>query len=75
MKHGLHRSSRSPRSPRSPRSLWSLRSQLSLVLCAMTLAASATVVAQGKYPDKPIRVIVPFPPGGINDVVARPILQ
>src|SRR5215213_6332694 len=39
------------------------------VLLALLLAASG-VIAQG-FPDKPVRLIVPFPPGGSNDVVAR----
>ena len=34
------------------------------------LAAASAVAAQG-YPDKPIRFIVTFPPGGSTDVVAR----
>ena len=33
---------------------------------------SSGIAAQG-YPDKPLRLIVPFPPGGSNDVVARVI--
>ncbi|MEI7497172.1 MAG: tripartite tricarboxylate transporter substrate binding protein, partial [Betaproteobacteria bacterium] len=32
------------------------------------------VQAQG-YPNKPIRLIVPFPPGGGNDVIGRIIAQ
>ena len=29
-------------------------------------------VAQSKYPDRPIRLVVPFPPGGGYDAVGRP---
>src|SRR3954470_19212301 len=38
------------------------------------LAWIATASAQS-YPDKPLRMIVPFPPGGGTDLLARPIAQ
>ncbi len=31
--------------------------------------------AQASYPDRPITVVVPFPPGGVADVVGRPVAE
>jgi len=42
----------------------------------LVIAALATPIAQAQapvYPTKPIRLIIPFPPGGSNDVVGRSI--
>ena len=41
---------------------------------AASLAASATAMAQ-PYPSKPVHLIVPFPPGGVTDLVGRIIAQ
>jgi tripartite-type tricarboxylate transporter receptor subunit TctC len=51
-----------------------MASMLSLLLkTAGLLLALTTAVAAQEYPTKPVRVIVPFPPGGVNDTVGRMI--
>jgi tripartite-type tricarboxylate transporter receptor subunit TctC len=47
---------------------------LRCALAALFVAAAGTASAQG-YPNKPVRMIVGFPPGGGTDVVARVIGQ
>jgi tripartite-type tricarboxylate transporter receptor subunit TctC len=37
------------------------------------LLAAASFVAAAAYPEKPIRFIVPYPPGGLTDAVARQV--
>jgi tripartite-type tricarboxylate transporter receptor subunit TctC len=39
--------------------------------CAAALLAFTTSAAAQDYPTKPVRIIVPFPPGAINDTVGR----
>ena len=44
---------------------------LSIVTAAVVLAAGAVQAQTGTWPDRPIRVVVPFPAGSSADVAAR----
>lgn len=48
----------------------------SLLLMTMSLVCalhSSVISAQSRFPERPIRFVVPFPPGGGNDILARAI--
>ena len=47
----------------------------SLLLWATLLFGVNATQAQAPYPDRPITMIVPFPPGGVADTVARPVAE
>ncbi len=49
-----------------------IRRQLALLGLALCCSSA---LAQGSYPDKPIRIVVPFAPGGGTDVLTRIVAQ
>ena len=51
-----------------------MTARLALLVCC-ALAGAAPTYAQSDYPNKPIRLIVPFPPGGSTDIVGRVVAQ
>ena len=46
-----------------------------LSLAASTSLLPATALAQGTFPTRSITMVVPFPPGGLADLVARPVAE
>lgn len=51
------------------------RHALQATLVLATLLAPALAAAQDGFPQRPLRIVVPFPAGGVVDVVARSIGQ
>ena len=51
-----------------------MRSFIRIVALAVALVIPGSAFAQ-QYPSKPVKIIVPFPPAGVTDIVARLVAQ
>ena len=48
---------------------------LTTLAALLLTAAASTALAQAGYPDKPLKMVIAFPPGGPTDLVARILAQ
>jgi tripartite-type tricarboxylate transporter receptor subunit TctC len=50
-----------------------MKAAFRFVACLLAVFWAAPALADDAYPSKPIRIIVPFPPGGGTDIVSRTV--
>ena len=65
----MHRPANRP----TPSSTRSLGRRALLALPVLLACASVLAQTEAAYPNRPVRIIVPYPPGAINDVLARAV--
>ncbi len=59
----------------TPPHVSSIRRALLAGFALATACASLPAMAADAYPNKPIRLVVPYPPGGATDVIGRVMAQ
>jgi tripartite-type tricarboxylate transporter receptor subunit TctC len=54
---------------------WFTRRAVACVFSWLAALGAATTVIAQPYPTKPVRLVLPYPPGGGSDTIARPLAQ
>ena len=51
------------------------KNHVATLIASLLLTAASLAMAQGAWPMRSITMVVPFPPGGLADLVARPVAE